>query len=189
VPGLEFQLESHAGKIKALSLVWFLYAALFTYAALCQVTGFTGLAFVMKYLLPDFGPWAHGSWTGGGPLPHMWLAPAPALIRLVWAFVMLRVGLALIAGLGLLKRAQWGRIVAIVAALLSLLQFPSGTAIGIWTLVVLMGYRNARLYDQLHLPPTYPVPRCLEPILIELSLSSPTPPRPRKQRRGFTVHC
>jgi hypothetical protein len=29
------------------------------------------------------------------------------------------------------------------AAFLSLLKFPFGTAIGIWTLVVLLGYRNA----------------------------------------------
>ena len=42
-----------------------------------------------------------------------------------------------------------GRVVAIVAAFLSLLRFPFGTALGIWTLVMLMGYRNASLYDQL----------------------------------------
>jgi hypothetical protein len=40
-------------------------------------------------------------------------------------------------------------MVAIVAAFLSLLKFPIGTAIGIWTLVTLMGYRNQTLYDQL----------------------------------------
>jgi hypothetical protein len=39
--------------------------------------------------------------------------------------------------------------VAIVAAFLILLHFPIGTALAIWTLVVLMGYRNATLYDQL----------------------------------------
>jgi hypothetical protein len=39
--------------------------------------------------------------------------------------------------------------VAIVAAFLSLLKFPLGTAMGIWTLVVLLGYRNATLYEQL----------------------------------------
>lgn len=48
---------------------------------------------------------------------------------------------------------------AIIVAFLSLLKFPLGTALGIWTLVVLMGYRNATLYDQLNAPPTYPTPR------------------------------
>jgi hypothetical protein len=48
-----------------------------------------------------------------------------------------------------MERAPWGRIVAIVAAILSLLRFPCGTALGIWTLVVLLGNRNATLYEQL----------------------------------------
>jgi hypothetical protein len=39
--------------------------------------------------------------------------------------------------------------VAIVAAFLSLLKFPFGTALGIWTLITLLGYRNSTLYSQL----------------------------------------
>jgi hypothetical protein len=39
--------------------------------------------------------------------------------------------------------------VAIVAAVFSLLKFPFGTAMAIWTLVVLLGYRNTTLYEQL----------------------------------------
>jgi hypothetical protein len=64
-------------------------------------------------------------------------------------FLLVRGGLALAAGWGLLERSQWGRIVAIVAAFLCLLRFPFGTALGIWTLVVLLGYRNTTLYEQL----------------------------------------
>ena len=48
-----------------------------------------------------------------------------------------------------LERAPWGRVVAIVAAILCLLKFPFGTAMGIWTLIVLLGYRNSTLYEQL----------------------------------------
>ena len=48
-----------------------------------------------------------------------------------------------------MQHAPWGRGVAIVAGFLTLLKFPFGTALGIWTLVTLMGYRNATLYDQL----------------------------------------
>ena len=42
---------------------------------------------------------------------------------------------------------------AIVAAVLSLLKFPFGTALGIWTLVVLLGYQNTTLYEQLTYDP------------------------------------
>jgi ABC-type glycerol-3-phosphate transport system permease component len=71
------------------------------------------------------------------------------ILRFAWMAVVVRVGLAAVAGWGLYERAQWGRIVAIVAAILSLLRFPLGTALGIWTLVVLLGYRNSTLYEQL----------------------------------------
>jgi hypothetical protein len=73
----------------------------------------------------------------------------PAFFHLIWIFLVLRAALAIAAGWGLMEHTQWGRMVAIVAAIFSLLKFPFGTAIGIWTLVVLLGYRNSTLYDQL----------------------------------------
>ena len=140
VPGLQFQLESYAGKVKALSVVWFIYAGL------ALVSGFAGLAFANAFFSGRFGPWMHGPWAEG-PMPPMWLFPA--LLHFVWVAVVIRVALALVAAWGLMEHSQWGRIVAIVAAFLSLLKFPFGTALGIWTLVVLLGYRNSSLYEQL----------------------------------------
>ena len=43
----------------------------------------------------------------------------------------------LLAGYGLLKGKKWGQILGIVVGLLSLLNFPVGTAIGAYTLFVL----------------------------------------------------
>jgi hypothetical protein len=43
----------------------------------------------------------------------------------------------MIAGFGLLKGKKWGQILGIVVGLLSLLNFPVGTAIGAYTLFVL----------------------------------------------------
>jgi hypothetical protein len=140
VPGLEFQLENYASKVRTLGVVWLVYAAF------ALVTGIIGLAFANAFLSGHFGPWMHGPWANG-PMPPFWFAPA--LLRFEWVFLMVRVGLAAVAGWGLMERAQWGRVVAIVAAILCLLKFPFGTAMGIWTLVVLLGYRNSTLYDQL----------------------------------------
>jgi hypothetical protein len=44
----------------------------------------------------------------------------------------------LIAGVGLLKRQMWGRVLAIIVAFFALLNFPIGTAIGIYALFVLL---------------------------------------------------
>ena len=140
VPGLEFQLQNYAGKVKALAVVWFVYAGV------SLLAGLAGLAFANAFLSGHFGPWMHGPWARG-PLPPEWLGPA--FLHFAWVVVVVRAGLALAAGWGLMERSEWGRIVAIVAAFLSLLKFPFGTALGIWTLVVLLGYRNSTLYEQL----------------------------------------
>jgi len=46
-----------------------------------------------------------------------------------------------VAGIGLLRRKNWGRILAIVAGILNLVNFPIGTIIGGYTLWVL--FQNA----------------------------------------------
>jgi hypothetical protein len=140
VPGLQFQLESYAGKIRLLGIFWFVYAGL------SLLLGLAGLTFAKAFMSGGFGPWMNGPW-GHGSMPPMWFGPA--FLHFIWIILVLRAGLAVAAGFGLMEHAQWGRLVAIVAAIFSLLKFPFGTALGIWTLVMLLGYRNSTLYDQL----------------------------------------
>jgi hypothetical protein len=137
---MEFELHSYAGKVKTLGIAWFIYSGV------AMVWGIIGLAFLDVFLSGRFGPWMQSPWAHGS-MPPMW--SAPAILHFAWVFLLLRSGLALVAGWGLLERTQWGRIVAIVTAFLSMLKFPFGTIMGIWTLVVLLGYRNARLYEQI----------------------------------------
>jgi hypothetical protein len=44
----------------------------------------------------------------------------------------------MLAGIGLLKRQKWGQILGLVVGMLSLFNFPFGTAIGAYTLFVLL---------------------------------------------------
>jgi hypothetical protein len=53
------------------------------------------------------------------------------------------------AGIALIKRHAEGRIVAIVAACLALLSFPLGTALAIYTLVVLLRKGATETYQKL----------------------------------------
>jgi hypothetical protein len=139
IPGIQFEVESYAGKVKSLSTVWFIYAA-FSFLA-----GVAGLTFAQAFFSNHFGNWGHGPWSNG-PGPE-WFGPV--FMHFAWSALIVRSGLALVAAWGLLERTHWGRVVAIVAAVLSLLKFPFGTAIGIWTLVLLLGYRNTTLYEQI----------------------------------------
>jgi hypothetical protein len=140
VPGFQFQLESYAGKVKALGILWF------AYAGVSLVLGAIGLTFAHAFLFGHFGPWMNGPWSHGAE-PPLWFGAA--ILHFAWAILVVRTLLALVAGWGLLERTQWGRVAAVVAAIFSLLKFPLGTALGVGTLVVLLGYRTTTLYDQL----------------------------------------
>jgi hypothetical protein len=140
VPNFGFQLATYANRVKALSTVWFIYGGL------SLLLGALGMTFANAFLNGGFGPFMRGPWTHG-PMNPQWFGPA--IIHFAWVMIILRSGLAFAAGWGLMERAPWGRVVAVVAAFLSILKIPFGTALAIWTLVVLLGYRNTTLYDQL----------------------------------------
>jgi hypothetical protein len=53
----------------------------------------------------------------------------------------------IIAGIGLLKYKSWARILAIILGVLSLLGFPIGTALGIYTLWALLNKETPPLFE------------------------------------------
>ncbi len=140
VPGMALLVDSYASKVKTLGIFWIVYAGL------SLIMGFAGMAFAQAFLTHHFGMWNNGPW-GQGPFGNPWFGMA--ILRLGWVIIGVRSGLALAAGWGLVERTQWGRFVALVAAFLSILKFPFGTALAIFTLVLLLGYRNNTLYRQL----------------------------------------
>jgi type IV secretory pathway VirB2 component (pilin) len=135
VPVPPSELEGYAGKVKVLSLLWFVYAGL------SLLMGIARMTFARAIFMGHFGHWT------GSPMPPMWFGPT--LVSLGWFFLVVRFGLALVTGWGLRECTEWGRIVAIVAGILSLFRFPLGTALGIWTLILLLGDRNSCFYEQL----------------------------------------
>lgn len=109
------------------------------------VTGLIGIIFLRAFTTHNFGD---DAWIFGGrfhgPLPPMWIGGLWPLIAVATVFA---AALALAAGFGLLNRRPWGRIVAIIAAILALLKFPFGTALGIYTLWVLAPGASGLEYD------------------------------------------
>lgn len=135
IPNLDFQLQSYAGRIRALGIVWLIYGGL------TLALSIAGMFFANAFLQGNFGPWAHAPWG-----PRFF---GPPLVHMFWGFLVVRTGLGFLAGWGLMERTQWGRVVAIVAGFISLFHPLLGTALGIWTLVTLLGYRNSTLYSEL----------------------------------------
>ena len=52
----------------------------------------------------------------------------------------------LIGGIGLLKRRGWARILVLIIGILDLINIPIGTAIGIYTIWVLLNEKTAQLF-------------------------------------------
>ena len=51
-----------------------------------------------------------------------------------------------IAGVGLLKKQEWARILAIVLSFLSVLNFPLGTALAVYSFVILIKGETSQLF-------------------------------------------
>lgn len=78
-------------------------------------------------------PFQYGDWPGGGA-PHF-LMP---VLGGIGAFVMVIAVLRIILAVGLLQTLPWARMLAIVLGVISLVSVPFGTAVGIYTLWVML---------------------------------------------------
>jgi ABC-type spermidine/putrescine transport system permease subunit II len=109
------------------------------------VSGMIGMIFLRAFTTHNFG---NDSWMFGGrfhgSFPPTWMAGLWPVIAIATVFT---AALALVAGYGLLNRRPWGRTVAIIAAILALIKFPIGTAVGIYTLWVLAPGASGLEYD------------------------------------------
>ena len=128
-------------KVNALAVGWMVYSGLIF------ITGLMGLAFARAWMSGHGGDFGHGfghgfgRGFGDGPLMPLFI------LRFARFALMLRAGLALAAGIGLMQKTSWGRWVAIVAGCLALIHLPFGTFLGIWTLVVLLNAPTAAGYE------------------------------------------
>lgn len=135
-PGFSFELARYRSHIRVLAIVWFVYGAF------SLLLGIAGLSMARLFLSGRLEPWMHG--VNAPQLPPGFL---PMMMHLAWIAVAVRAALAFLAGWGLMEQERWGRILAIIVAILSLIRFPLGTALGIWTLIMMFGYRHTTLYE------------------------------------------
>lgn len=121
------RVQSH---IRLLGILWL---ALSAFEA---VSGVVGLVLVRTLFNPEVG--IHG-------LP-LFIAP---LVRMVAIFSIIKSAGGFFAGWGLLNRQPWARTLAIAMAMVSLFfHFPFGTALGIYTLWVLLPAHSEAEYEK-----------------------------------------
>ena len=74
---------------------------------------------------------------------------APLVLSIIGGSLFLVAAGGILVGWGLLKHQPWARMVAIVLGIISLLHPPFGTALGIYTLWVLLSDQGGAEYDRL----------------------------------------
>ena len=83
-----------------------------------------------------------------GPPPEFtaWLGP---LLSFIGGMVLVKAAAGFVAGWGLLQREPWARVVTLVVGFISLFNIPLGTALGIYTLWVLLPTQSDDEYQAL----------------------------------------
>ena len=71
-----------------------------------------------------------------------------ALFGTIGFFILAKAALGFLAGWGLLRREPWARMLTIVLSFLALFHVPLGTALGIYSLWVLLSAQSEREYQE-----------------------------------------
>ena len=116
-------METH---VKVAGWLWTILGALTLLGALCAVAGIAGGGLISGDQDAILATGITAAGVGG--------------------VLILSGALNLLAGIGLLKFKSWARILAIIFAILNLLAFPIGTALGIYTLWVMLTKETEPLF-------------------------------------------
>ncbi len=115
------------GHVKAVAVLWIIYGALGLLFTFFLFATLFGISFI-----PDMG------------------YDAPVILRSIavglGVFFAILTLPELIAGFGMYNHREWGRILGLVLAFLNLISFPFGTALSIYTLVILLDSDTAQLF-------------------------------------------
>ena len=118
------RVNSH---LRVLGILWLISGVL-------QTMSVGWLWFVGRMIVPSILASATPAFSAGTPLERLVVGG----IAFASGLIVLQALLSFIAAWGLLERQSWGRVAAIIAGIFSLWRIPFGTALGIYTLWVLL---------------------------------------------------
>lgn len=107
------------------------------------ISAFNTIAGVVLYILANT-LFAHLHELGAPEAPTAFLRP---LLSVIGVFVLAKAAFGFIAGWGLLQREPWARILTLVLGFISLFHIPFGTAVGVYTLWVLLPAQSQEEYE------------------------------------------
>ncbi|MGC8550949.1 MAG: zinc ribbon domain-containing protein [Acidobacteriaceae bacterium] len=126
--------------VQTLGILWLVFAGWTVVQGLIAVSILSGVSAWGMHGRTDMMMWPF--WGG-----HVsWLVPVVAWLLGVRAI------LSVVTGIALMQRRPWARVLAIVAAILTILKPITGTALAIYTLWVLAPRLSGQEWEQVTLP-------------------------------------
>ena len=126
------RLQEH---VRLLSILWFAFSAF-------EIVGGLVLLVLANTLFVHIAEQAAAN-ADGAPLGFL-----HPLMTVVSIFVLGKGAVGFLAGWGLLNREAWGRVLALVLGFIALIHVPVGTALGIYTLWVLLPAESEAEYEK-----------------------------------------
>jgi len=123
--------------VQTLGILWCVYGAYRAFAGIIAALFLFGISTGAM-----LNPW--GAHTGFPFMQMPWMASFGWLIAVL---LLCLSALSFAVGFSLMTRKPWGRTLAIVVAILSLIKIPFGTALGIYTLWVLAPAASGAEWD------------------------------------------
>jgi len=121
--------------VKLVGILWAAYSAL-------HLVGGVLAILAAKFVIVKIGN------IPNGPPPEI-MAWLPALVSTVGWLILVKAGLGFAVGWGLLQHEDWARTFALVLGFVVMLSVPIGTALGIYTLWVLLPSSSEAEYREL----------------------------------------
>src|SRR6202043_1728279 len=109
------------------------------------ISAFNTIGGVILYILANT-LFAHLNEMGAPSASTAFLRP---LLSVVAIFILAKAACGFAAGWGLLQREPWARVIALVLGFISLFNIPFGTAVGVYTLWVLLPAQSQVEYEAL----------------------------------------
>ena len=107
------------------------------------ISAFNTIGGVVLYVLANT-LFAHMNEFGAPEAHTAFLRP---LLSVIGIFVLAKAAFGFIAGWGLMQRESWARVIALVLGFISLFNIPFGTAVGVYTLWVLLPVQSQEEYE------------------------------------------
>lgn len=119
-------MEKH---VNLISLLWIIYGAVGLFFGFAVAAVLFGISFI----------------------PPNWEI-APGILRLIaWgigSFFLLLALPQIIGGIGLMKKREWARILILVVSFFHLLSFPLGTALAVYSFVILLKEETIKIFSR-----------------------------------------